>query len=75
MGDNSKVGEFQSEPIAVVGMSCRLPGGADNTEEYWRLLLDFGTVQVKHASPVEAILGRNTQCDRKPQRRSQHAVN
>jgi phthiocerol/phenolphthiocerol synthesis type-I polyketide synthase A len=29
-----------TEPIAVVGMGCRFPGGANNTAEYWRLLQD-----------------------------------
>src|SRR5262245_26221917 len=30
----------QSEPIAIVGMSCRFPGGAADPASYWRLLCD-----------------------------------
>ncbi|MCT9088922.1 amino acid adenylation domain-containing protein [Streptomyces sp. ASQP_92] len=28
----------RDEPIAVIGMACRLPGGANTPEEYWELL-------------------------------------
>jgi acyl transferase domain-containing protein/acyl carrier protein len=30
----------RSEPIAVVGLGCRLPGGASSPDAYWQLLLD-----------------------------------
>jgi hypothetical protein len=29
-----------SEPIAVIGLGCRFPGGADAPADYWRLLRD-----------------------------------
>jgi acyl transferase domain-containing protein len=30
------------EPIAVIGMACRFPGGADNPDTFWRLLRERG---------------------------------
>jgi acyl transferase domain-containing protein/acyl carrier protein len=31
---------LNSDPIAVIGMGCRLPGGADSPNAYWTLLRD-----------------------------------
>ncbi|WP_206306622.1 type I polyketide synthase, partial [Streptomyces malaysiense] len=33
-----QVEEKSREPIAIVGMSCRLPGGVDSADSLWRLL-------------------------------------
>lgn len=38
----------QTEPIAIVGMGCRFPGGADNPQAFWQLLQD----QVDAIAPV-----------------------
>ncbi|MFF8911716.1 polyketide synthase docking domain-containing protein, partial [Streptomyces olivaceoviridis] len=33
-----EIEEGQREPIAIVGLACRLPGGVSGPEEFWDLL-------------------------------------
>jgi acyl transferase domain-containing protein len=36
----SQIAESKTEPIAIVGIGCRFPGGAIDPEKYWKLLHD-----------------------------------
>ena len=40
----------KKEPIAVIGMGCRFPGGANNPEAYWRIL-EQGVDTIKEIPP------------------------
>ncbi|PCC69161.1 myxalamid-type polyketide synthase MxaE and MxaD [Nannocystis exedens] len=37
----------RGEPIAIVGVGCRLPGGIDDTDALWQLLRAGGTTRVE----------------------------
>ena len=37
-GENNAVALLQAEPIAIVGLGCRFPGGADSAAAFWELL-------------------------------------
>ncbi|WP_445950925.1 type I polyketide synthase [Streptomyces malaysiensis] len=42
-----EVDDQAHEPIAIVGMSCRFPGGVSSPEELWRLMVSGGEAQTE----------------------------
>ncbi len=60
-------GRDQREPLAIVGMACRFPGGSDSPEAYWRAL-EHGVDAVREIPaerwPAEAIPGERPEARR-----------
>jgi acyl transferase domain-containing protein len=44
------VEQAKREPIAIIGMGCRFPGGANSPEAYWQLLQD-GVDTIRQSPP------------------------
>lgn len=40
VGKLETVERSKTEPIAIIGMSCRFPGGVNNPESFWQLLIN-----------------------------------
>ncbi len=38
--DNQPTGQTNREPLAIVGIGCRFPGGVEDTESFWNLLAE-----------------------------------
>lgn len=42
MGVQNPIDSLQSTPIAIIGLSCRLPGSVSSPEEFWRFCCQAG---------------------------------
>jgi acyl transferase domain-containing protein len=58
----SEMKRAREEPIAIVGMACRFPGGVDNPDAYWELLRN-GVDAVTEVPPDRWDLGEYYDAD------------
>ena len=38
--ENMATGAIRNEPLAIIGIGCRLPGGANSPAAFWKLLIN-----------------------------------
>jgi acyl transferase domain-containing protein len=53
---------LNADPIAVIGMGCRLPGGADSPQAYWTLLRDGVDGITDLPAERSSSFGATTEC-------------
>ncbi|WP_445194946.1 type I polyketide synthase, partial [Streptomyces phytophilus] len=62
--ENARIKAAATEPIAIVGMSCRLPGGVTSPADLWRLVADgvdaVGPFPENRGWNLEALFDRDS---------------
>jgi myxalamid-type polyketide synthase MxaE len=68
---NNKLGRLEqraAEPIAVTGIGCRFPGGANDPDSFWRLLIE-GRDAIGEVPPRRVLRSRSRRA-----RENEHAL-
>ena len=69
-GTGAPMHKIEREPLAIVGIGCRFPGGATSPESLWQLLRTASTRSTK-CRPTAGIIGASsTRTRRSPEERT-----